>query len=199
MEKGKNTKSKKAKARKFLDKGNNGRNGVVRPKKKVPTVKVYLPAVIPGRGPTDPEPPPTEHELSWKDAQLAVEMEKLAAKGFTNDEIIDRLGISRGTFYQRIKEDLYFSYALNKHRGKAVFDAENALFQNVIGFDYKEQVATPAGKVVDVTKRKLPETKAIEFFLTNRAQQEWKKKVETTLQAGETMSHVVVAIKRRED
>jgi hypothetical protein len=173
--------------------------GIKRKPTQKPTVKVLLPAVIPGRGAYDPEPPPCEHELSYQDAILAVKMEKLAAEGFNNEEIIDRIGVSRTTFYKRLKEDVYFAYALNKHRGKAVLDAQSALFQNVTGFEYEEEVATPAGKVVSVTKRKLPETKAIEFFLTNRDPENWKKKVETTHQAGETMSGMVFAIKRREE
>lgn len=197
MEKGKNIK-KKVKAKKFVDHGNNGKNGK-RPKKTAQTVKVYLPAIIPGRGPNDPEPEPCEHELSWKDAQLAIEMEKLAAKGLTNDQIIETIGISRTTFYKRLKEDNYFMYCLNKHKGKAVMDVENALFQNATGFEYKEEVATPSGKVVEIYKRKLPETKAIEFFLTNRNAENWKKKVETTMQVGETMTGMTFVIKRRED
>lgn len=190
--------NKKKAIKKFTDHGNNGRNGK-RPEKKAKTVKVYLPAVIPGRGPNDPEPEPCEHEISYKDALLAVEMEKLAAKGFSNNEIIEKIGISRATFYQRLKEDVYFSYCLNKHRGKAVMDVESALFKNATGYEYKEETATPSGKVVEVYKQKLPETKAIEFFLMNRAPDQWKKKVETTIQAGESMAAMAFVIKRRED
>lgn len=184
---------------KFVDHGNNGRNGK-RPKKpKKPTVTVFLPAIIPGRGPNVEEEPPSEYEISYKDAMLAVQLENLASKGFNNDEIINRLGISRTTFYKRLKEDVYFSYCLMKHRGKAITDAENALMQNVTGFEYKEEVATPSGRVVEIYKRKLPETKAIEFFLTNRNAEQWKKKVETTIQPGEGMGAMAFVIKRRED
>lgn len=194
----KETKKKKAK-KKLTDHGNNGRNGK-RSEKKAKTVKVYLPAIIPGRGPNEPEPEPCEHELSYKDALLAVEMEKLAAKGLTNDQIINALGISRTTFYKRLKEDNYFMYCLNKHRGKAVMDVESALYKNATGFEYIEQVATPAGKVVAVLKQKTPETKAIEFFLMNRAPDQWKKKIETTIQAGETIEKMAAfVIKRREE
>jgi hypothetical protein len=163
--------------------------------KKKP-VKVWLPAIIPGQ--EKPEPP-SEHELSYEDAMLAVKMEKLAAKGLTNDQIIEALPLSRYTFYQRLKEDPYFSYCLMKHRGKAVSDVENALYQNSIGFEYKEEQATASGKVVEVFKRKLPETKAIEFYLTNRDAEHWKKKVETVHSVGQGMSAITFSIKRYEE
>lgn len=173
--------------------------GVKREVKPKRMVQVTLPAVIPGRGVYEPEPPPTIYEIEYKDAMIAVQMEKLAAKGLTNDQIIATLDISRTTFYKRLKEDVYFSYCLNKHRDKAVLDVENALFQNSVGFEFTEQQATATGKVVSVKKMKLPETKAQEFFLINRAADQWKKKVETTIQAGESMGAMVFAIKRREE
>lgn len=173
--------------------------GVKREVKPKRMVQVTLPALIPGRGVYEPEPPPSIYEIEYKDAMLAVQMEQLAAKGLTNDAIIDALPISRDTFYKRLKEDPYFSYCLNKHRGKAVAMVESALFQNSVGFEFTEQQATASGKVVTVKKMKLPETKAQEFFLINRAADQWKKKVETTIQAGESMGAMIFAIKRREE
>lgn len=168
------------------------------PGKKRKTVTVMLPVPIPGKGSEDAYEK-TEHEIDYEDALLCAKLEKLASQGFTNDQIIARIGVSRGTFYERLKTDSYFLYCLNKHRGLAVLQAENALFQNVVGFEYTEQVATPAGVAVTVKKQKLPETKAIEFFLTNRASDQWKKKVETTIQPGEGMGAMTFIVKRREE
>jgi hypothetical protein len=165
--------------------------------KKKP-VKVWLPAIIPGQEHKEEEQP-TEHELSYEDALLAVKMEKLAAKGLTNDEIIKALPLSRATFYERLKEDPYFSYCLMKHRGKAVADVENKLFQNATGFTYMEQTATASGKVVTILKQKLPETKAQQFYLTNRSPEQWKNKVETVHEIGQGMAAVTFSIKRYEE
>lgn len=178
----KNTKNTKKKTRTY--------------KKKATPVKVLLPAIIPGQ---DVHDPPSEYELSYEDAMLSVKMEKLAAKGLTNDQIIAALPLSRYTFYQRLKENPYFSYCLMKHRGKAVESVENALYNNAVGFHYEEEQATASGKVVNVQKMKLPETKAQEFYLTNRVPDQWKKKVETTHALGEGMGAITFSIKRYEE
>ena len=162
-------------------------------------VKVTLPAVIPGRGVYDPEPPPSIYEIEYEDAMLAVRMEKLAAKGLSNNEIINNLDISRDTFYKRLKNEPYFSYCLNKHRNKAVIDVENSLFKAANGFEYTEQSATPSGKVVTLNKQKTPDTAAIKFFLTNRDPANWKNKVEQTHEVGAGMQAMAFVIKRREE
>jgi len=107
-------------------------------------VKVLLPSA------TNPEEM-TEHEISYMDRLLAIDMEKLASKGFTNDQIIKALPISRDTFYKRLKEDPYFSYVLYKHRGIAVNEVENALYKRSVGFTVHEKVteAKPVQKLVD--------------------------------------------------
>lgn len=173
------------------------KQGPKNPKRKM--VTVFLPAIIPGKENPYEEEKMCEEEISYQDAMLAVKMEKLAAKGLTNDQIIDALPLSRHTFYQRLKTDNYFSYCLNKHRGKAVSDVELALFNNAVGFEYKEEQATPSGKVVEVFKQKLPDTKAQEFFLTNRRPEEWKKKVEQVHSVGEGMTGITFSIKRYEE
>lgn len=169
---------------------------VQRPEKMV---QVTLPAVIPGRGVYEPEPPPSIYEITYKDAMLAVEMEKLAAKGLTNDQIIDLLPLSRATFYQRLKDDPYFSYCLGKHRGNPVNEVESALKMAATGFGYEEEHCSANGKVVTLSKFKTPDIAAAKFFLTNRAPNEWKNKVEQTHQVGEGMQAMAFVIKRREE
>ena len=85
-------------------------------------VKVLLPSA------TNPEEM-TEHEISYMDRLLAIDMEKLASKGFTNDQIIKALPISRDTFYKRLKEDPYFSYVLYKIPSQRVIPYIECLFQ----------------------------------------------------------------------
>ena len=98
-------------------------------------VKVKLPVPIDG---TKEEP--CEHEMSYMDRLLIIDIEKLASKGLTNDQIIDALPISRDTFYKRLKTEPYFSYALYKHRGIATNEVENALFKRSVGYTVQEKV-----------------------------------------------------------
>lgn len=141
----------------------------------------------------------SEYEISYKDALLAVEMEKLAAKGLNNDEIIAALKISRDTFYRKLREEPYFSYALHKHRGIALLAVESALHQNAVGFKYTEQQGTAMGDVITVEKQKLPETRAQEIILYNRKREEWKRKPEPALKEADSVSNIQLVIKRRED
>lgn len=176
-------------------------------KSKRKKVKVYLPVLYQPKANNsteadykqmpDEEPQMSEYEISYKDALLVVEIEKYAAKGLTNDQIIDAIGISRDTFYRRLAEEPYFSYALHRHRGIARYNVENALYKNAVGFEYTEEQATAMGLVVSVKKQKLAETRAQEIYLYNRDKDQWRKKVEPTVQKGKSISHIGVTIKRR--
>lgn len=159
---------------------------------------VLLPAIyIHPEKESDPEEM-CEAEISYQKKMLAVQAGRLASKGFNNKEIIKQLGIAGSTFYDYIKDEPYFAYQINKNNGIAVAEVEKALFRNATGYEYKEEVATPSGAVVEVYKQKLPETKAIEFFLTNRNATDWKKKVETTISAGAGMEAITFTLKKRE-
>lgn len=174
-----------------------GKKGRKKGDKKKKTHKVYYPEVITNPKNGDEEEVISEAELSYKDKLLAVKMEKLAAEGLSNNQIIDKLGISRWTFYHRLKSDPYFSYCLYKHRGIAVEEVESALFNSATGFHYKEQQATAMGDVVTLTKYALPQVSAQKEFLYNRAPDRWKRKVEVTLKGGVDVSQMGVQIRRR--
>lgn len=204
----KNTKPRKdsgkpgSKARKITDKAK---------KSKKKTEKVYLPVAI---AQPEQEEPMSEHEISYMDKLLSVEMEKLAAKGLNNNEIIKALGISRDTFYRKLRDEPYFSYSLYKHRGIAQKEIESALVQRAKGYKYLEKTteAKPIKKMVDgqivttyelmtakvVEKEVAPDVAAQEFWLTNNAPSEWKKKPEPMTINGRDMSARVFSIKRRE-
>lgn len=173
-------------------------------KSKRKNVKINLPAIIAGKFKKEnadhyenTDEPMSEYEMSYKDALLAVEMEKLAAKGLNNDQIIEALGISRFTFYKKLKDEPYFSYGLRKHRGTLVHEVQNALAQNALGFQYLEQQGTAMGDVVTVMKQKLPETKAQEVILYNMAGEQWKRKPEPAAKEADDISSIHIVIKRR--
>lgn len=178
---------------------------------KKKTQKVYFPAVIVQ---PEPEAEPSEHELSYKDLLLATEMEKLAAKGLNNEEIIRELGISRDTFYRKLREESYFSYGLFKHRNIANHNVENALYKRSTGYTFLEKT-TEAKPVITydaegnkqvsyqlmtakVVEKEVPgDVKAQEFWLTNRKPEEWKKKIEPMQEKGADMSRITFALKKR--
>lgn len=180
------------------------------PRVKQKKVKVKLPVPIDG---TKEEP--CEHEMSYMDRLLIIDIEKLASKGLTNDQIIDALPISRDTFYKRLKTEPYFSYALYKHRGIATNEVENALFKRSVGYTVQEKVteAKPVQKIVNgqmqtdyelitakITEKTVePDTNAIKFFLSNRNPEQWKMKVEPHQVAGAEMEKITFNIKRRGD
>lgn len=180
---------------------------------KKKTVKVYLPAIIPK---PEAEDPLSEEEISYKDRLLAIEVEKLAAKGLTNDQIIKEIGISRFTFYKKLKEEPYFSYALFKHRHIAVQNVENAMYKRAVGYTFLEKtielkpvvkmdISGTIEKTFELMESKIIEkevpgdVKAQEIFLTNRDSMNWKKKVEPNQVHGGQMKNIVFSIKRRSE
>lgn len=183
-------------------------------KTKKKTTTVYLPAIL--VKPKEEEPM-SEHQISYLDSLLAIEMEKLAAKGLNNEEIIKELGISKDTFYRKLKEEPYFSYSLYKHRGIANHNVENALYKRAVGYTFLEKTteAKPVISVDDkgnvlrsyalidskIVQKEVPgDVKAQEMYLTNRNPDQWKKKVEPskTSVAGD-MSKITFSIKRRSE
>lgn len=168
-------------------------------KKKDKKVTVYYPTVISNPETGESKEEISEAELSYNDALLGVKMEKLAAKGLDNNQIIEALGISRFTFYQRLKSDSYFSYCLLKHRGIAVKQVECALFNSALGYHYKEEHVTPMGIVVEAKKYALPNVQAQKEFLHNRASKEWRKKIEYSPAVTGDLASVQVVIRRREE
>lgn len=191
INKGKRTPKDKSKGGRPLGKKNN-------PKKKKKVI-VYLPALIPKTpGVNDPEEL-CEHEIDYEDKMLCVQIERLAAKGFTNNEIIAAIGISRQTFYKRLRNEEYFSYCLFKHRGIPELEIESSLRKSALGFSYVEQVATPSGEVLTVQRFALPNVNAQKFYLTNKRAEEWKHKPEQTIEQGKGLEAITFTLKRREE
>ncbi len=131
--------------------------------------------------------------------ELLPKLEELASKGLNNLQIAEALCIGEKTFYEWRARYPQFALSLAKYRGVADIQVENALFANCTGFIYQEQQATPQGKVVTVNKFKTGDTKAQIFWVTNRKNERWKNKVETTIGITQDISQMVFAIKRREE
>lgn len=126
-------------------------------------------------------------------------IERHAEAGLNNRQIADAMCIGERTFYEWRYKHPQVALALAKYRQVANIAVENALYANCIGYNYKEQMATLNGKVVEVLKHKAGETKAQIFWLTNRLANKWKQKVETTIALPQDISQLAFAIKRHED
>jgi hypothetical protein len=161
-------------------------------------VKVYYPVVIQNEG-EEAKEEMSEAEVLYEDKLLCSKIERLAAKGLTNDEIIKTLKIGKERFYDKIKNNEYYKYALYKHREIATHEVENALFKKCTGFEYTEEQGSAIGVIMEVKKRALPDTNAIKFFLSNRRSDDWKMKVEAQQTTGADMSNIAFTIKRRSE
>lgn len=94
--------------------------------------------------------------------------------GLTLDDVAHNLGISPVTLFKYRDEHPELSEALNN--GKAVADirVENALYKSATGYTFTDEVATPSGKVVQVTKYEKPNVTAAIFWLKNRKPSDWR-------------------------
>ena len=63
------------------------------------------------------------------------EVEKLASRGLTMQQIADALGINKSTLYERKAEYQDFSNAIKKGQAKGIATVANALFKNATDGD----------------------------------------------------------------
>lgn len=115
----------------------------------------------------------------------------LALKGATDQEVADAFHVSRMTILRWRKEYNTFDEAYQ--RGKDIADAKvkRSLYERAVGFEYTEKESimeldpkTGEKKPVKVrtqTKRSLPDTMAIMYWLNNRSKGEFSQRQEITL------------------
>lgn len=115
----------------------------------------------------------------------------LALKGATDQDVADAFHVSRMTILRWRKE--YKSFDEAYQRGKDIADAKvkKSLYERAVGFEYTEKESimeldpkTGEKKPVKVrtqTKRALPDTMAIMYWLNNRSRGEFSQKQEITL------------------
>lgn len=114
----------------------------------------------------------------WITEEGLLTLEGWARDGLTDEQIATNIGIRRETLYDWKKKHPNISNALKK--GKEVVDrqVENALLKTALGFHFKEEMTTPEGEVVEVTKYHKPNTTAQIFWLKNRKPADWRDKQE---------------------
>ncbi|MCW6663943.1 helix-turn-helix domain-containing protein [Aerococcaceae bacterium NML190073] len=122
----------------------------------------------------------------WLTKDGLLMLESWARDGLTDEQIANKIGVDRTTFYVWLKKYPDISDAIKK--GKAPVDAmvENALLKRALGFEYEETevIKDTIGEGIDkqertrikkVKKYAPPDTGAIIFWLKNRKPDTWRK------------------------
>ena len=122
----------------------------------------------------------------WLEPDKLILLEGWARDGLTDEQIAEKMGISRSTLSEWKNQFSDISDALKK--GKEVVDkmVENALLKRALGYSYKETtrelfVDKATGieklKVTKVVEKEvIPDTTAQIFWLKNRKPEEWRDK-----------------------
>ena len=131
-----------------------------------------------------------------KYAEKAPEILKYISQGYSNKDAAEKAGVSQSMFYEWLNTKVEFSetYKEAKKQGDKVRinSVESALLDIARGFEYEEvkteyesQLNPQTGKYeptikkqVRTKKRVVPNSEAIKFFLSNKAPEEWKNRIE---------------------
>lgn len=133
----------------------------------------------------------------WLAEEGLMLLEGWARDGLTDEQIADKIGISRKTLYEWCKK--YGDICNTLKRGKEVVDrqVENALLKKALGYNAKIQKAFKIKEVLYEDGKRLKEIERIEyaedevhipadttaqiFWLKNRKPNVWRDKQETTI------------------
>lgn len=139
----------------------------------------------------------------WLDDDHLILLRGWAQDGYTLDDICARIGITRHKLYGWRKKYQPIADALACGKEMVDYKVENALLKSALGGKKREVRVTTImrrGKVVEVQKEEFeterePVEKAIEFWLTNRLPDKWKRdrqKVSLEDQLGDGSIHIEV-------
>lgn len=113
-------------------------------------------------------------------APRLTEIEDWVRNGATDEEVANRLGISRSTFCEYKNQFSEFSDTLKKSKDYVDAQVENALLQRALGYDFEEVTRELLeGKLVETKKVKkhiAPDITAQIFWLKNRRPEQWREK-----------------------
>ena len=115
----------------------------------------------------------------WLTPESLTRLEGWARDGLTDEQIAQKMGISKGTLYDWKNKFPEFSNALKN--GKEVVDTlvENALLKRALGYNYLEVTEEDGDlgyKKKTVHKQMPPDVTAQIFWLKNRRPDKWRDK-----------------------
>lgn len=119
-------------------------------------------------------------------------IEAWVREGATEQELAERLGVTRKTLRRWAKEHDQLALALMRGRGGAAEQVENALYKKALGYNVTVKVPMRVRKrvqdpetgqweereVIEMVEREKhvpPDMKAVQFWLTNREKLRWQK------------------------
>ena len=126
----------------------------------------------------------------------APEVLKYISQGCSNKDACQKAGIEERTFYIWMNEKIQFFQSVKEAQKQGdlvrINSVEAALLDVARGFEYEEirteyesQLNQQTGKYeptikkqVRTKKRVVPQTEAIKFYLSNKAPEEWKNRIE---------------------
>ena len=126
----------------------------------------------------------------------APEVLKYISQGCSNKDACQKAGIEERTFYIWMNEKIQFFQLVKEAQKQGdlvrINSVEAALLDVARGFEYEEvrteyesQLNQQTGKYeptikkqVRTKKRVVPQTEAIKFYLSNKAPEEWKNRIE---------------------
>jgi len=127
-----------------------------------------------------------------------------ALDGLTNEEIIQKLKISNGTFYNWLKDYPDFRAAIQD--GKDRYDSENvekAMKEDAVGKEFEEVVfeRDPDGNMVESkrTRKWQRNFQAQRFWLMNRQPARWKESQEVVVSDKALVDRLALAEKRLQE
>lgn len=121
---------------------------------------------------------------------------ELITQGYSNKEAAEKAGINETTLYEWLATKPEFSKLFKEARAIGdkvrINSVESALLDVARGFEYEEvrteyesklnpvtqQYEPTIKKQVRTKKRVVPSTEAIKFYLSNKAPEEWKNRIE---------------------
>lgn len=103
------------------------------------------------------------------------EIKKLASKGYSEKEIIKKLGIASSTYYKYKSELKELTDSILVGRDEAIKELENITYKTAMGFEYKEEKmviqldedGNPTKRVKEVYTKYQPPNPAQQQYLLN--------------------------------
>lgn len=126
--------------------------------------------------------------------------------GITIEEICQKIGIQRNTYYSWVKQYKEFADAVNTSRELVDYKVENALLKAALGYKTKEIKVTLGKKIFNgetvemlketTIKEVAPNVTACLAWLNNRKHDQWKRNRDKVMELDEEDNNISITIVR---
>lgn len=127
-----------------------------------------------------------------------------ARDGMTNQDIAEKIGVTKRTFTRWMEEYPEIREAVNTSKELVDYKVENALLKAALGYTAKESkviMRLRQGKLTTVEQETIikevaPDVRAITLWLNNRQTKKWRRNADNVLDNNEEDSNITVNIIR---